>query len=143
MFTGTYEPRMDAKGRVILPAKFRSQLEAGVVLTRGQEHCIYVFPSVEFDRMYTELQKASLNRPQARNYIRVMMSGADTLVPDRQGRVTLPPELRRYAGLGDELTVIGAGARAEIWNRKAWQEYLAQQEEVFANMAEEIIPGLL
>lgn len=143
MFLGTYTPRLDAKGRLILPAKFREQLEAGLVLTRGQERCLYVFTLEEFQRIHEELRSAPLSSKQARNYIRVFLSGASDEVPDKQGRITIPQNLRDYAGLGKELTVIGAGSRAEIWDNSAWEDYLAEQEQSFSETDEEILPGLL
>lgn len=143
MFLGTYTPRLDAKGRLILPAKFRKQLEAGLVLTRGQERCLYVFTLEEFQRIHEELRSAPLSSRQARNYIRVFLSGASDEVPDKQGRITIPQNLRDYAGLGKELTVIGAGSRAEIWDSSAWEDYLAEQEQSFSETDEEILPGLL
>lgn len=142
MFLGTYEPKLDEKSRLILPAKFRTQLETGLVITRGQERCLYVFPATEFEEMFNQLKKAPISSKQARNYIRVMLSGASNEVPDKQGRVTIAPQLRSYAGLEKELTVIGAGSRIEIWDRSSWQEYLQEQEDIFSETAEEIIPGL-
>ena len=142
MFLGTYEPKLDDKGRVILPARFREDMEGGVVLTRGQEHCIYAFPAQEFEQMTVELRRAPLSSKQARDYIRVLLSGAYKEVPDKQGRITLPPDLRKYAGLDRELTVIGAGSRAEIWNSQAWNDYLSIQEDVFSQTENEIIPGM-
>ena len=142
MFLGTYEPKLDDKGRVILPARFREDMEGGIVLTRGQEHCIYAFPAQEFEQMTVELRRAPLSSNQARDYVRVLLSGAYKEVPDKQGRITLPPDLRKYAGLDRELTVIGAGSRAEIWNSQAWNDYLSVQEDVFSQTENEIIPGM-
>ena len=142
MFLGTYEPKLDDKGRVILPARFREDMEGGIVLTRGQEHCIYAFPAQEFEQMTVELRRAPLSSKQARDYIRVLLSGAYKEVPDKQRRITLPPDQRKYAGLDRELTVIGAGSRAEIWNSQAWNDYLSVQEDVFSQTENEIIPGM-
>lgn len=142
MFLGTYEPKLDAKGRVILPAKFRDQLEDGLVLTRGQDRCLYVFPKDEFADMFEKLRIAPATSKHARDYIRVLLSGASDETPDRQGRVTVPAHLRAYAGLDRELVVIGAGNRAEIWDLGAWNRYLASQEEQFSQTAEEIVPGM-
>ena len=141
MFLGTHAPRLDEKGRLILPARFREELAGGVILTRGQERCLYVFTTAEFERMYAQLREAPLAQRQARDYVRVMLSGADPQIPDRQGRITLPAPLRAYAGLDRDLAVIGAGTRVEIWDAGAGQAYLAAQEQVFAETAEEIIPG--
>ncbi|MDO5034367.1 MAG: division/cell wall cluster transcriptional repressor MraZ [Actinomycetaceae bacterium] len=142
MFLGTYEPKLDPKGRVILPAKFRDQLSEGVVLTRGQDRCLYAFPEAEFQEMFSQLRRAPLSSKQARDYVRVMLSGASDEVPDKQGRIVIPQNLRTYAGLNRDLAVIGAGTRIEIWDADEWARYLAEKEEVFSSTEEEIIPGL-
>jgi len=142
MFLGTYTPRLDDKGRLILPAKFREQLEAGVVVTRGQERCLYVFPVAEFERLADQLRQAPVTSKQARDYLRVFLSGASDESVDKQGRVTIPTALRTYAGLDRDVAVIGAGQRVEIWDSSAWDSYLAEQEQSFAEQAVEVIPGL-
>ena len=142
MFLGTHSPRLDEKGRLILPAKFREQLEEGVVVTRGQERCLYVFPVAEFARLADQLRQAPVTSKQARDYLRVFLSGASDELVDRQGRVTIPTALRTYAGLDREVAVIGAGQRVEIWDLGAWETYLNEQEQVFAEQAEEVVPGL-
>ncbi|MFZ3452781.1 division/cell wall cluster transcriptional repressor MraZ [Arthrobacter sp. 7Tela_A1] len=143
MFLGTHSPRLDEKGRLILPAKFRDELADGLVLTRGQERCIYVFSQKEFEKVHEQMRQAPLSSRQARDYIRVFLSGASDEVPDKQGRVTIPPALRSYAGLGRELAVIGAGTRAEIWDAAAWQEYLEEKENAFSETDEDAFPGIL
>lgn len=143
MFLGTHTPRLDEKGRLILPAKYRDELGNGLVLTRGQERCIYVFSSREFERVHDELRSAPLSSRQARDYIRVFLSGASDEMPDKQGRITIPPPLRQYAGLDREVTVIGAGNRAEIWDSASWNAYLEEKEQSFSETDEEVIPGLL
>ena len=142
VFLGTYTPRMDDKGRLILPAKYREELAEGLVLTRGQERCIYVFSAEEFQNVHRQMRQAPLTSRQARDYIRVFLSGASDEVPDKQGRVTIPPGLREYAGLDREVTVIGAGDRAEIWDTAAWNTYLEEKESEFSSTDEEAIPGL-
>ncbi|MBT2512066.1 division/cell wall cluster transcriptional repressor MraZ [Arthrobacter sp. ISL-30] len=141
MFLGTHSPRLDEKGRIILPAKFREELAEGLVLTRGQERCIYVFSQREFERIHESMREAPISSKQARDYIRVFLSGASDEVPDKQGRVTIPPALRAYAGLDRELAVIGAGTRAEIWDAQAWNEYLAEKESAFSETDDDNIPG--
>ncbi len=142
MLLGTHAPKLDDKGRVILPAKFREELQGGLVITRGQENCLYVFSSAEFQAVHDKIRQAPVTSIEARNYLRVFLSGASDELPDKQGRVTIPAALRQYAGLDKDLVVIGVGARAEIWNAKSWNEYLAKQETAFANVAAEVIPGL-
>jgi MraZ protein len=142
VFLGTHSPRLDEKGRLILPAKFREQLEEGVVVTRGQERCLYVFPLAEFARIADQLRQAPVTSKQARDYLRVFLSGASDESVDRQGRITIPTALRTYAGLTRDCAVIGAGQRVEIWEAAAWDTYLAEQEQAFAEQAEEVVPGL-
>ena len=142
MFLGTHSPRLDDKGRMILPAKFRDELKEGVVVTRGQERCLYVFPVAEFARLAEQLRQAPVTSKQARDYLRVFLSGASDEAVDGQGRVTIPAALRCYAGLTRVCAVFGAGQRVEIWDATAWDQYLAEQEQVFAEQAEEVIPGL-
>lgn len=142
MFLGTYAPKLDEKGRIILPAKFREELASGIVVTRGQEHCLYVFSQREFESVHEKIRQAPVTSKQARDYLRVFLSGASAETPDKQNRVTIPPMLRSYAGLDRDLVVIGAGSRAEIWDSQAWETYLEQQEATFADTAEEVIPGL-
>lgn len=143
-FLGTYTPRLDDKGRLILPAKFRSQLASGLVMTRGQERCLFVFPVEEFRRMHEQLRRAPVTSKQARDYLRVFLSGASDELPDKQGRVSIPPMLRTYAGLDRDVTVIGAGTRVEIWDAAAWDTYLADQESGYADTAQEVFPeGIL
>ena len=142
MFLGTYAPKLDDKGRIILPAKFWDELEAGIVVTRGQERCLYVFATRDFEELHDKIRQAPVTSKQARDYLRLFLSGANAEVPDKQHRVTIPAALRAYAGLDRELTVIGAGNRAEIWDTAAWNAYYAEQEASFASTTEEVIPGL-
>ena len=142
-FLGTYTPRLDDKGRLILPAKFRPQLADGLVMTRGQERCLYVFPAEEFARFHERASLAPVSDKRARDYLRVLLSGAHDDVPDRQGRLSIPATLRSYAGLGRDVAVIGTGRRAEIWDVTAWEAYLADREAGFADTAEEVFPGAL
>jgi MraZ protein len=142
MFLGTHAPKLDEKGRIILPAKFRDELASGLVLTRGQEHCVYVFSQREFEALHEKIRQAPVTSKQARDYLRVFLSGASAETPDKQNRVTIPQTLRSYAGLDRDLVVIGAGSRAEIWDAQAWETYLAEQESTFAETDEEVIPGL-
>ena len=142
MLLGTHTPKLDDKGRIILPAKFRHELADGVILTRGQEHCIYVFSQTTFREQLDKLRTAPLTSRQGREFQRMFLSGASEETLDSQHRITIPAVLREYAGLDRELTVIGAGDRAEIWSTEAWNTYYAEKEEAFASTEELVIPGL-
>lgn len=143
MFLGQYAPRLDDKGRVALPARFRADLEGGMVITKGQERCLAVYPTAEFARITALLSEAPITGRRVRDYSRILFSGATQESADSQGRVTLPPSLRTYAGLTKELAVIGANTRIEIWDAAAWAEYEAANEAAFAESDEEVLPGLL
>jgi len=142
VFLGTHTPRLDDKGRLALPAKFRSELEGGLVITKGQERCLFVFPMTEFNRITELLRSAPVTQRSVRDYSRVFFASASHEVPDGQGRITVPSQLREYAGLAKDCVVIGANSRVEVWDAAAWQSYLASTEQSFAD-AEEVLPGLL
>lgn len=142
MFLGTHHPKLDEKGRLFLPAKFREPLQGGLVITKGQEHALFVFPREEFFDYARRLQAAPLSSKGARDYVRVLLSGASDELPDRQGRITVPPTLREYAGLTKECVVIGAGSRVEIWDAARWAEYLGPSEGAYADLSEEVVPGI-
>ncbi|MBM6698930.1 division/cell wall cluster transcriptional repressor MraZ [Bifidobacterium pullorum subsp. saeculare] len=143
MLLGTYTPKIDAKGRMALPAKLRAQLGDGVVLARGQERCVYLLPIGEFRRIAMQIQRTSMGNKAARDYLRVFLSGATDETPDKQGRVLVPQMLRDYADLRDDIVVIGVGTRAEIWNRAAWEAYLADQEQGYADISDDVLPEVM
>ncbi|HLZ37572.1 MAG TPA: division/cell wall cluster transcriptional repressor MraZ [Mycobacteriales bacterium] len=142
MFLGTHVPRLDEKGRLFLPAKFRDQLSEGLVITKGQERCLFVYPNAEFERIAARLWEAPKTDRAVRDYVRVFFASASSEVPDKQGRITIPPPLRTYAGLRRDCVVIGAGERVEIWDAEAWERYLADREQAFAEIEEEVLPGI-
>jgi MraZ protein len=138
-FMGTHTPRLDDKGRITLPAKYRDELATGLVMTMGQEHCLYVFSPDDFDAQNAELARQPVTNQTARNYSRMLYSGASDERPDKQGRVTIPPPLRAWAGLERECVVIGAGNRIEIWDAAAWAAFTEDQASAFAGWSEEVI----
>ncbi len=142
MFFGTYTPRLDDKGRLFLPAKFRDELSEGLVVTRGQERCLYVWSMEEFNKLTERLRETSVTSKSARNYVRMFFAGASDETPDKQGRITVPPMLRGYASLERDCVVIGAMNRIEIWDAASWQTYSDEQEQAFADLSEEVIPGV-
>jgi MraZ protein len=143
VFLGTHQPRLDDKGRLFLPAKYREELAEGLVITKGQERCLYVFPVEEFQRITEALRTAPVTAKTVRDYSRVFFASASDETPDKQGRITIPQSLRQYAGLDRECVVIGANTRLEIWDARAWETYLAAQEQAFADLSEEVLPGVL
>ena len=143
VFLGTFPLRLDDKNRLVLPAKYRPELAEGLVMTRGQERCVYVFPQSSFERLVADLSAAPLTNRAARDYARMLLSGAQDEVPDKQGRVTVSPLLRGYASLERDVSVLGVGSRLEIWDSELWAEQQAGAEQPFAERDGEIVPGLL
>ena len=122
MFLGEYQHSLDAKGRVILPARFRAQLEGGAVMARALDGCLAVYPIAEFDRVARKLQEARERGPRERQAARSFFSGAENFTPDAQGRAAIPPHLREYAGLDREVIVSGGFDRIEIWDAQRFRE---------------------
>ncbi|MBN1218766.1 MAG: division/cell wall cluster transcriptional repressor MraZ [Anaerolineae bacterium] len=129
MFLGEYEHTIDDKGRLTIPAKFRDELEGGVVITRGLDGCLWAFSRSEWEVMSEKIRQLPTTNPVARNFARFMFSSASDSVPDRQGRVLLPQNLRTYAGIESETVVIGVMNRVEIWNPAKWSLVVGQVEE--------------
>jgi MraZ protein len=134
LFLGEHQHTLDAKGRVILPSRFRDRLASGLVFAPSQDRCIDVYPLTAFERRVEELRAVPREDQRARAYLRVFLAGAHEEKPDAQGRVTLPPRLRAYAGLEKDLTINGADEKVEIWDRATWEAYRDQAEDAFANL---------
>jgi MraZ protein len=134
MFFGTHTPRIDEKARLILPAKFRDLLADGLVVTKGQERCLVVWPRAEFDDYVMRLRAAAQTNSNVRKFTRTFFSSVSDEQPDKQGRITLPPALREFAGLDRDCIVIGADTRIEIWDAKTWETYLADSEAGFVDI---------
>ena len=143
MLMGTFVPKLDDKGRLILPAKFWDEFQHGVVVTQGQEGCLNLYSQREFENLY-ERMRESLPRlgKRGRDFVRILLGGASQEIPDGQRRITIPARLRDYAHLTGELTVIGAGTHAEIWDTVAWTTYSANAEADYSDADEEVIADL-
>lgn len=143
MFYGNFAPRLDDKGRLILPAKYRAKLAEGLVITRGQEHCLYIYPEVDFYKAAQQAIEAPMDDKDARDYKRMLLSAASDQVPDKQGRITIPADLRDYAGLDRDVAVVGAGPVLEVWDSQRWDDYRTALEPKFASISvsREVIPS--
>ncbi len=137
VYLGTHFPKLDDKGRLILPARLREGLADGLVLTKGQDRCLVLWPRAQFDQYAAQLRANAQSNARVRAMTRVFFSSAFDESIDRQGRLTIPPVLREYAGLDRELTVVGADTRIEIWSSAAWAAYLAAAESEFADLDQE------
>ncbi len=135
-FMGMFFPKLDEKGRLFLPAKYRDALAEGVVVTRGQENCLVVWPPEVFDREADRAAERPLTSKAARGYSRMFFSAGDEVTPDKQGRIGIPAVLREYAALDREVVVIGVRDRLEIWNPVAWSDYQAAEALRFSQLDE-------
>lgn len=142
MFFGTFTPKLDEKSRLFLPAKFRDALVEGLVVTRGQERCLTVWSMSDFSEMTARLREAPVTNKGARDYVRMLFAAASQEVPDKQGRISIPHVLREYASLSKEVMVIGAMNRIEIWDPASWASYSEEQEQKFAELSDEVFPGI-
>lgn len=142
MFLGTHTPRLDDKGRLALPARFRPELEGGLVICKGQDRCLDVYPVTEFARITAGLRNAPMTNASVRAYSRNLFASASNETPDGQGRITIPIHLRQYAGLTKECVVAGANTRIEVWDAIAWQSYLDETEPAYAGLDQEVVPGI-
>lgn len=134
MFLGQYQHSLDEKGRVILPAKFRGQLEGGAYMARGLDGCVCVYPTDEWERVSNNMRELATRGTQERQAARSFFAGAAEVGPDRQGRVPVPVHLRDFAGLSLEREVVVAGvlSRIEIWDAQKWATREQEGEQVIS-----------
>ncbi len=137
MFTGEYQHSLDAKGRIILPSRIRSQLESGLVMHKWFDQCLSIMAQADFAAWAERLRSQDRQGdPRFRQVLRWVFSGAHEDHVDKQGRITVPEFLRNWAGLGRDITVIGAGSRVEVWNRDRWAEHLPEAEAAMQDLTD-------
>jgi MraZ protein len=139
MFMGEYRHNVDEKGRMIVPAKFRDDLGSSFVVTRGLDRCLFVYPQEEWKKLENQLKNLPFTKKDARAFTRFFFSGATECELDKQGRVNIASPLREYAHLDKECVVIGVSNRVEIWSKSIWEDYFAESEESFSEIAENIV----
>jgi len=138
MFIGEYNHNLDAKGRIAVPAKFRNELSAGAIVTRGLDKCLFVFNAKDWEALAQKLIALPLAQANSRAFSRLMLAGAADCELDGQGRILLPEYLRKYAGLKKETTVAGLYNRIEIWDAEIWNAYKEKTESSSDEIAEKM-----
>jgi MraZ protein len=133
MFLGEFVHTLDDRGRVTLPAKFRAELARGVVITRGLDRCLFLFPMDQWIPLAERISALSLGKSSARTLRRLLFSGANDVIPDRQGRILIPTYLREYANIDSQVVIAGLNTYIEIWNAEVWNQVRAQAEEDVVN----------
>lgn len=136
---GEYKHNLDTKGRIIVPSKFRELLDEQFVITRGLDRCLFAYTQDEWGRIEEKLKTLPLTKKDARKFTRLFFSGATDVEIDKQGRINIPQNLREYAGLSKDCTVIGVSSRIEIWDSAAWEDFYTDSEENFEDIAEDLI----
>ena len=131
---GTHRPRLDDKGRLTIPAKFRGALESGLVVCGWFTNTLSVFPEEEFDALVRKVRPTANRSAKHMAFYRLLLSGAEVQTPDQQGRISIPAPQRKYAGLGRDCVVNGLGERLEVWNAEAWDRYNEENLPVFSEL---------
>ncbi|SRR6056297_3501296 len=135
MFMGEYQHKMDTKGRVIIPARFREELGEQFVATRGLDNCLFIYPMQEWKILEEKLRSLPLSSKNARTFVRFFFSGATECELDKQGRISIPANLRDYATLEKEIVVIGLADRIELWSEERWSIYMDEAEDSYEDIA--------
>jgi len=135
MFIGEYRHTIDTKKRLALPAKFRTELGKTVVITRGFENCLIVYPQKQWKIMSDKLGKLPVSQADARGFSRIMLAGAMEVSLDKLGRVLIPEYLKKYASLKKNAIVCGLFNRLEIWDAKKWETYKGKMEKDVGDLA--------
>jgi len=135
MFVGQYQHNIDAKGRLAVPAKFRSELKKAVV-TKGLDNCLFLYPKKEWDKIAEKIASMSIGKADNRAFSRSMLAGAMEVEFDKQGRIILPEYLREFAGLSKNVIIAGLYSRLEIWDEAKWNGYKKETEKNYNAIAE-------
>lgn len=138
MFLGEYTYTLDDRGRIAIPARFREEFKAGLVLARGMDRCITAYPPGSWQRLTEQLEGLSFTRGDARRLQRAIYAGAFEAELDRQGRVLIPAPLREYAGIREEVAVVGANDHLELWDQAAWAQERRELDNQLAEIAERL-----
>ena len=139
MFMGEFQHSIDAKGRLIVPAKLREKLGEKFIVTRGLDGCLFGYPIAEWEKLEEKLNEMPLAKKDARTFVRFFYSAATECEIDKQGRINIPVSLRNHASLEKECVIIGVANRIEIWDQARWNEFTKETEDSFDDIAETMV----
>jgi MraZ protein len=143
MFYGEYEHAIDSKGRLIVPAKFRDALKGQQVtalfLTRGLDGCLFLFPESEWRLAESRFKQIPFTKGEGRKFNRLFFSGATEVTIDGLGRLLVPKSLKEFAGIKQQVVVVGVSNRMEIWSKEKWQAYYESSRQSFEEVAERVM----
>ena len=138
MFIGEYAGTIDEKGRISIPAKFRTQLGRTVVITRGLDNSLFLYTLEEWNKLAEKLANLPISSADTRAFARLMLAGAMDCEVDKQGRIIVPPYLKEFAKIAKKLTFAGLYNRIEVWSDELWQSYKAETEKESTTIAEKL-----
>lgn len=138
MFIGEYQHNLDAKGRIIIPSRFRDELHSTFVLARGLDSCLTIYSVEQWNKMFEEINKLPTTKKNARMYVRMLTSTATECAPDNQGRIQIPSFLSKPVNITKECVVIGANNHVEIWDKATWDAYYDEASNNFEDIAENL-----
>jgi len=138
MFIGEYQHNLDAKGRIVVPGKFREELHTTFILTRGLDGCLTIYSLKQWEKMFEELDKLPTTKRAARQYVRMLTSTATECTLDSQGRIQIPGFLSKPVNITKECVVIGANDHIEIWDKQTWENYYIDASNSFEEVAENL-----
>jgi MraZ protein len=144
-FSGEYECKIDAKGRIVLPAKLKAKLpevnSSELVIKRGFEPCLVIYPMLEWKKVFNKVSGLSEFNKEYRTFQRSFLRGATEVDMDNNGRILLPKTMTKFAEIEEEVIVVGAGNRIEVWNADKYNEYLINDEDQFSDLAQKFLAG--
>lgn len=138
MFIGEYAHNLDAKGRIIIPAKFREALNTSFILTRGLDGCLTIYSKEQWEKIFEKLNKLPSTKKATRQYIHMLTSRATECTLDNQGRIQIPSFLSKPVNIIKECVIVGVNDHIEIWNKEVWEAYYDEASESFEEVAEEL-----
>lgn len=137
MFMGEYHHSIDAKGRIIIPAKVRDDLGENFIVTRGLDGCLFLYPKEQWNNIINKYKELPDTKDK-RQFMRIFLSGATTCEYDKQGRINIPKPLAQYAKLEKDCIIIGVDEKLEIWSKDCWEEFIAANEENLSDIADNL-----
>jgi MraZ protein len=138
MFLGQYSHALDSKGRLTIPARFREELDGGLVMTQGYEPCLLVYPQASWMSLAQKVAQMSAASSMARSYARLIFGNAFEAIPDKMGRILVPTVLRDYAGIQEEAIVVGVNLYIEVWSPTRWRETMEHDNRNLPNILAEV-----
>ena len=137
-FIGEYQHSIDAKGRIIVPSKFREELGYKFILTKGLDNCLFIYSMEEWTKFQERLSTLPMGSKDARAFMRYFFSGAVECEIDKQGRLTIPQNLREHAKIGKDVITIGVMSRVEVWSKQEWEGYNGDANLGYDEIAEKM-----